>query len=350
VGASAASDKARSPRARPSAAGARQPDAGARQPDAGARPQVGGRAERVLLETNIPGLPLRRGKVRDIYDLTERTGRPELLVVATDRISAFDVVLPTGIPHKGRVLTALSLFWFDYLADLAATHFLTGDLKGLGLSPADRRALRGRAMVVRKARVLPVECVVRGYLAGSGWREYGESGVVCGVRLPTGLRESDRLPEPIFTPTSKAGAGHDEPLTFAQAARLLGEALAEEVRSKSLALYRRAAEYARGRGIIIADTKFEWGLADATLRSASSGLLLVDEVLTPDSSRFWPAGGYRPGRVQPSFDKQFVRDYLETLAWDKTPPGPELPPEVVGRTSEKYVTAYELLTGKPFPR
>ena len=305
-------------------------------------PRAARSEEPVLLETNIPGLPLRRGKVRDIYDLTGRTGRPELLIVATDRISAFDVVLPTGIPGKGRVLTALSLFWFEYLADLAPTHFLTADLKGLGLPPADLRALRGRAMVVRKAEVLPVECVVRGYLAGSGWREYRESGSVCGVALPAGLRESDRLPEPIFTPTSKASAGHDEPLTFVQAVGLLGEALAEEVRSKSLALYARAAEYALGRGIIIADTKFEWGLA-------KGGLLLVDEVLTPDSSRFWPASEYRPGRVQPSFDKQFVRDYLETLAWDKTPPAPELPPEVVERTSEKYVAAYELLTGKALP-
>jgi phosphoribosylaminoimidazole-succinocarboxamide synthase len=331
VGASAAKDKARSPRA-------------ARRNDP------------VLLKTNIPGLPLRRGKVRDIYDLTERTGRPELLIVATDRISAFDVVLPTGIPGKGRVLPALSRFWFEYLADLAATHFLTANLKGLGLSPADARALGGRAMVVRKAEVLPAECVVRGYLAGSGWREYRESGSVCGVKLPPGLRESDRLPGPIFTPTSKASAGHDQPLTFAEAVGLLGEARASEVRSKSVALYARAAEYALGRGIIIADTKLEWGLADAALgspladgRSTGGRLLLVDEVLTPDSSRFWPAGDYRPGRVQPSFDKQFVRDYLETLAWDKAPPAPELPPEVVERTSEKYVAAYELLTGKAFP-
>jgi phosphoribosylaminoimidazole-succinocarboxamide synthase len=293
--------------------------------------------------------------VRDIYDLTERTGRPELLIVASDRISAFDVVLPTGIPGKGRVLTALSLFWFEYLADVAPTHFLTADLKGLGLSPAQARALRGRAMVVRKAEVLPVECVVRGYLAGSGWREYGESGAVCGVGLPRGLRESDRLPEPVFTPTSKAEAGHDEPLTFAQAVGLLGEARAGEVREKSLALYVRAAEYARGRGIIIADTKFEWGLADAALGSPRAGgrstggcLLLVDEVLTPDSSRFWPASEYHPGQAQPSFDKQFVRDYLETLPWDKTPPAPELPAEVVERTSEKYIAAYELLTGKSF--
>jgi phosphoribosylaminoimidazole-succinocarboxamide synthase len=318
-------------------------------------PRAARSEEPVLLETNIPGLPLRRGKVRDIYDLTALTGRPELLIVATDRISAFDVVLPTGIPGKGRVLTALSLFWFECLADLAATHFLTADLKGLGLPPADLGALRGRAMVVRKAEVLPVECVVRGYLAGSGWREYRESGAVCGVKLLGGLRESDRLPEPIFTPTSKASAGHDEPLTFAEAVGLLGEARAEEVRSKSLALYSRAAEYALGRGIIIADTKFEWGLADAALgsppadgRSTGGRLLLVDEVLTPDSSRFWPAGEYRPGRVQPSFDKQFVRDYLETLAWDKTPPAPELPPEVVERTSQKYVAAYELLTGTRF--
>jgi len=304
---------------------------------------VGAAESSVVLETSLAGLPLRRGKVRDIYDLTERTGEPRLLIVATDRISAFDVVLPTGIPYKGRVLTGLSLFWFSFLAEVAPSHFLTTDLEGLGLAEAERAELSGRAMVVRKAEVIPVECVVRGYLAGSAWREYRDSGTVCGLRLPPGLRESDELPEPIFTPTTKAASGHDQALTFEEVARLVGAERAEEIRRRSLTLYRRAAEYARSRGIIIADTKFEWGLAEGEL-------LLVDEVLTPDSSRFWPAEEYEPGRPQPSFDKQFVRDYLETLDWDKTPPGPRLPPEVVARTSEKYVAAYELLTGEPFPR
>ena len=291
----------------------------------------------------MAGLPLKRGKVRDIYDLTERTGQPQLLIVATDRISAFDVVLPTGIPHKGRVLTGLSLFWFAHLAELAPSHLLTTDLSGLGLEEPLLKQLAGRAMVVRRAEVIPVECVVRGYLAGSAWREYEASGTVCGLGLPPGLGESEQLPEPLFTPTTKAESGHDQPLTFEETADVVGGERAEEIRRRSLALYRRAAEYARSRGIIIADTKFEWGIAEGEL-------LLVDEVLTPDSSRFWPAQGYRPGRPQPSFDKQFVRDYLETLDWDKTPPGPQLPPEVVARTSEKYVAAYELLTGETFPR
>ena len=289
------------------------------------------------------GLPLRRGKVRDIYDLTERTGTPQLLIVASDRISAFDVVLPTGIPGKGEVLAQLSLFWFDYLGDLAETHFVTTDLSALGLSQAEAEQLAGRSMVVRQAEVLPVECVVRGYLAGSGWREYRASGAVCGIGLPKGLRESDQLPEPIFTPTTKAESGHDEPLAFSQAGDLVGREQAEQVRDRSIALYRKAAEYARSRGIIIADTKFEWGVVDG-------GLILVDEVLTPDSSRFWPADRYEPGHSQPSFDKQFVRDYLETLDWDKTPPGPELPEDVVSKTTEKYVSAYEQITGRRFRR
>ncbi len=327
----------------------------------------------VVVETSIPGLPLRRGKVRDIYDLTERTGQPLLLIVASDRISAFDVVLPTGIPSKGRVLTGLSLFWFDHLADLADTHFVTADLSALGLSepeearplstvgpggrnqpgsgsPAihqDRRSLAeqlaGRSMVVRTAQVLPVECVVRGYLAGSGWREYQASGAVCGIELPTGLREGDQLPEPIFTPTTKAESGHDQVLTFDQVVEMVDGDRAEEVRDRSTALYTKAAEYARGRGIIIADTKFEWGVVDGEV-------ILVDEVLTPDSSRFWPAHLYDPGRSQPSFDKQFVRDYLDTLDWDKTPPGPELPAEVVAKTAEKYISAYEQITGRRFER
>ncbi len=295
----------------------------------------------VVLETSIPGLPLRRGKVRDIYDLTERTGQPLLLIVASDRISAFDVVLPTGIPSKGRVLTGLSLFWFDHLADLADTHFVTADLSDLGLSEAEAEQLAGRSMVVRRAQVLPVECVVRGYLAGSGWREYQASGAVCGIELPTGLRESDQLPEPIFTPTTKAESGHDQVLTFDQVVEMVDGDRAEEIRDRSIALYTKAAEYARSRGIVIADTKFEWGVVDGDL-------ILVDEVLTPDSSRFWPAHRYQPGRSQPSFDKQFVRDYLDTLDWDKTPPGPELPAEVVAKTAEKYISAYEQITGRRF--
>lgn len=297
----------------------------------------------VVLETSIPGLPLRRGKVRDIYDLTERTGQPLLLIVASDRISAFDVVLPTGIPSKGRVLTGLSLFWFDHLADLADTHFVTADLSALGLSEAEAEQLAGRSMVVRRAQVLPVECVVRGYLAGSGWREYQASGAVCGIELPTGLRESDQLPEPIFTPTTKAESGHDQVLTFDQVVEMVDGDRAEEIRGRSIALYTKAAEYARSRGIVIADTKFEWGVVDGDL-------ILVDEVLTPDSSRFWPAHRYQPGRSQPSFDKQFVRDYLDTLDWDKTPPGPELPAEVVAKTTEKYISAYEQITGRRFER
>lgn len=297
----------------------------------------------VVLETSIPGLPLRRGKVRDIYDLTERTGQPQLLIVASDRISAFDVVLPTGIPDKGRVLTGLSLFWFDHLGDLADTHFVTADLSDLGLSEAEAEQLAGRSMVVRTAQVLPVECVVRGYLAGSGWREYQASGAICGVELPTGLRESDQLPEPIFTPTTKAESGHDQVLTFDQVVEMVDRDRAEEIRDRSIALYTKAAEYARSRGIVIADTKFEWGLVDGEV-------ILVDEVLTPDSSRFWPAHRYQPGGSQPSFDKQFVRDYLDTLGWDKTPPGPELPAEVVAKTAEKYISAYEQITGRRFER
>lgn len=297
----------------------------------------------VVVETSIPGLPLRRGKVRDIYDLTERTGQPQLLIVASDRISAFDVVLPTGIPSKGRVLTGLSLFWFDHLADLADTHFVTADLSALGLSAAETEQLAGRSMVVRRAQVLPVECVVRGYLAGSGWREYQASGAVCGIELPTGLREGDQLPEAIFTPTTKAESGHDQVLTFDQVVEMVDRDRAEEIRDRSIALYTKAAEYARSRGIVIADTKFEWGLLDGEV-------ILVDEVLTPDSSRFWPAHQYDPGRSQPSFDKQFVRDYLDTLDWDKTPPGPELPAEVVAKTAEKYVSAYEQITGRRFER
>jgi len=291
----------------------------------------------VVRETNLPGLPVRRGKVRDIYDLGDR-----LLIVATDRISAYDVVMPTPIPDKGRVLTGLSAWWFDFLSDLTAHHLITTDVAEM---PAEVQAhadtLAGRTMLCRKAEVFPVECVVRGYLAGSGWREYRDRGTVCGVALPPGLRQSDALPEPIFTPATKAESGHDENISFERVVEMVGKEAAEALRDRSLALYRRAAEYARGRGIIIADTKFEWG-------RVGDEIVLVDEVLTPDSSRFWPADEYEPGRDQTSFDKQFVRNYLDTLDWDKTPPGPELPDEIVAKTRAKYIEAYERLTGRTF--
>ncbi|MGO8702970.1 MAG: phosphoribosylaminoimidazolesuccinocarboxamide synthase [Candidatus Brocadiia bacterium] len=291
----------------------------------------------VVLETDLAGLRrINRGKVRDLYELDDA-----LLIVATDRISAFDSILPTGIPHKGAVLTNLTLFWLDFLKDTVANHLITADVDRMGpkVRPyAD--LLRGRAMLVKKADVFPIECVVRGYLAGSGWKSYCVSGAVCGVRLPAGLSESEKLPEPIFTPASKAASGHDENISFEQAARIVGRETAEKLRRGSLAVYRKAADYARARGIVICDTKFEWGRADGRI-------LLVDEVLTPDSSRFWPAAGYQPGRAQPSFDKQYVRDRLLSAGWNREPPAPPLPEEVVRRTSEKYLQAYEILTGKP---
>jgi phosphoribosylaminoimidazole-succinocarboxamide synthase len=287
----------------------------------------------VLRETNFPGLvPSARGKVRDIYDLGER-----LLIVATDRLSAFDVVMPTPIPDKGRVLTQLSLFWFDRLKDTVPNHVLSASDFPAPYD-AHREQLAGRAMLVRKTKPLPIECVVRGYLSGSGWKEYRASGGVCGIALPPGLRESDRLPEPIFTPATKASSGHDENISFAAAAELVGSRLAEQVRAISLEIYDRAAAYAAPRGVILADTKFEFGLLDG-------GLVWIDEALTPDSSRFWPAAEFHPGGPQPSFDKQFVRDYLERIRWPKTPPGPELPPDVVAATRAKYREAYRLLTG-----
>jgi phosphoribosylaminoimidazole-succinocarboxamide synthase len=283
----------------------------------------------VLLETNVPGLKLyARGKVRDVY---EDGGR--LLFVATDRISAFDVILPTGIPGKGRVLTQMTRFWLELLRDIVPNHFLSADMSGL---PPE---LEGRSMWVRRAEMFPVECVARGYLAGSGWKEYRETGAVCGIRLPQGLRESDKLPEPIFTPATKAQSGHDENISFEQAAGLLGAETAGRLRELTLALYGRAAEYARTRGILISDTKFEFGTVDGRV-------VLADEVLTPDSSRFWPAGQYEPGGPQPSYDKQYVRDYLESIHWDKRPPAPPLPPDVARRTSEKYTEAYRALTGR----
>ena len=291
----------------------------------------------VVRETHIEGLPVRRGKVRDVYDLGDR-----LLIVATDRLSAYDVILPTGIPDKGRILTGLSLWWFDFLKDITPNHLVTADVREMGRAAAAHAdVLAGRSMLCHKANVFPVECVVRGYLAGSGWREYQKSGTVCGIKLPAGLKQCDRLPEPLFTPSTKAETGHDENISFEQAAEIVGPQAAATLRDRTLAVYKKAAEYARGHGIIIADTKFEWG-------EAGGEIILVDEVLTPDSSRFWPADAYEPGHDQPSFDKQFVRNYLDTLTWDKTPPGPELPAEIVARTREKYVEAYERLTLKKF--
>lgn len=287
----------------------------------------------VVWESDFPGLKLlSRGKVRDLYEVGG-----DLLLVATDRLSAFDVVLPTPIPDKGRVLTQLSLFWFETLADIIPHHVLSAtDFP----APADayRQQLAGRAMLCHKTRPLPVECVVRGYLAGSGWKDYQATGKVCGIALPPGLRESDRLPAPIFTPSTKATTGHDENISFDGVVARVGGQRAEQLRSVSLKIYERAAAYAEPRGILIADTKFEFGVL-------GDELLWIDEALTPDSSRFWPARGYEPGRSQPSFDKQYVRDYLESIGWNKKPPGPPLPPEVVERTRAKYREAYRRLTG-----
>jgi phosphoribosylaminoimidazole-succinocarboxamide synthase len=291
--------------------------------------------EEVLLETKLP-LPLRtRGKVRDIYDLGET-----LLFIATDRISAFDCVLGSGIPCKGRVLTQMSLFWFDFLKDIVPSHLLTADIGEFPRKVARyRKLLDGRSMLVKKAEMLPVECVARGYLAGSGWKEYQKTGKISDIPLPAGLRESDRLPEPIFTPATKATSGHDMNVPFRYVADLLGIELAGRLRDLTLEIYQRASDYALERGIILADTKFEFGFVDGEL-------VLADEVLTPDSSRYWPADRYQPGGPQVSFDKQYVRDYLETLPWDKRPPAPSLPGDVVEKTSEKYQEAYARLTGR----
>jgi phosphoribosylaminoimidazole-succinocarboxamide synthase len=289
-----------------------------------------------ILKTSVPDLPVRRGKVRDIYDLGDR-----LLLVSTDRISAFDWVLPTGIPDKGRVLTEISKFWFERLDE--PDHVLSTNVEQMDLPEGvDRGALAGRSMLVRKAEVVPIECVVRGYLSGSGWKEYGKSQCVCGIPLPAGLTESAKLDDPIFTPATKEESGHDINISFDEMVRRVGRAVAEELRRRSVEVYRRGAEYALSRGIIIADTKFEWGRVDGEL-------ILIDEVLTPDSSRFWPADDYQPGRPQASFDKQFVRDWLETTTWDKNSPPPELPADIVAKTRAKYIDAYEKLTGKPFP-
>ncbi len=290
-----------------------------------------------LLNVDLPGIPkLKSGKVRDIFDLGDR-----LLFVATDRISAFDVIMPNGIPRKGEVLTQISYFWFDQTERFQPNHLLShpGDPLPDKLAPyADK--LARRSMLVQKAKPLAIECVVRGYLAGSGWKEYRERQTVCGIKLPPGLKESSELPAPIFTPATKAETGHDENISFERAAGMVGAELAEGARASSLKLYQFARDYARQRGIIIADTKFEFGQLDGRL-------ILIDEVLTPDSSRFWPADQYQPGKNQPSFDKQFVRDYLETLDWNKTPPGPLLPAEVVAKTQAKYLEAYQRLTGRP---
>jgi phosphoribosylaminoimidazole-succinocarboxamide synthase len=293
----------------------------------------------VLLETHLPNL-YARGKVRDTYDLGDR-----LLMVATDRISAFDVVLPNGIPDKGAVLTQLSAFWFERTASVVPNHFI----RLAEGAPADGLPFElppefiGRSMIVRKARRVDIECVVRGYLSGSGWAEYRESQSVCGIRLPRGLRESDELPEPIFTPSTKAESGHDINISEAEAGDIVGKARIAELRDLSIAVYNRGVRHAEGRGIIIADTKFEFGVAEVPGKGEQ--LILIDEVLTPDSSRFWPAAQYQPGGGQPSFDKQFVRDYLEQIGWNKHPPAPALPADVVARTREKYVEAFRQLTG-----
>lgn len=288
-----------------------------------------------VLTTSLERFPVRRGKVRDIYDLGD-----QLLLVSTDRISAFDWVLPSGIPDKGRVLTQTSAFWFELLD--TPNHMLSTNLDDMDLPPgADRAALDGRVMLVRKTEVVPIECVVRGYLDGSGWKEYQTSGTVCGIQLPAGLQQCSRLSEPIFTPATKEETGHDINISFARMCELVGRPLAEELRRRSVAIYLRGAEEALRQGIIIADTKFEWGMFDGEL-------ILIDEVLTPDSSRFWPADKYQAGRGQPSFDKQFVRDWLTASGWDKNSPPPPLPDDVILKTREKYIEAFEQLTGRSF--
>ncbi|QDT31639.1 phosphoribosylaminoimidazolesuccinocarboxamide synthase [Thalassoglobus polymorphus] len=288
-----------------------------------------------LVETKLPGIPVRHGKVRDVYDFGDR-----LLLVATDRISAFDWILPTGIPDKGRVLTQISKFWFDRLN--VPHHLLRLDAKLLPLPDGtDVEGLEGRSMVVRKSEVVPIECVARGYLAGSGWKEYQESQSVCGIKLPAGLVNGSKLPEPIFTPATKADEGHDENISFERMCEEVGEDLATELRQRTLEIYQSAADFARGKGIVIADTKFEFGQAEGEL-------ILIDEVLTPDSSRFWPEDLYSPGQEQPSFDKQFVRNWLESTDWDKNSPPPELPAEIVAQTRAKYIDAFQRLTEQPF--
>jgi phosphoribosylaminoimidazole-succinocarboxamide synthase len=291
-----------------------------------------------VIETKVSSLPVRRGKVRDIYDLGDT-----LLLVSTDRISAFDWVLPTGISDKGRVLTQLSRFWFEHFKDIP-NHMISCDVEDFDLPVGvDTTPLVGRSMLVRKTSVVPIECVVRGYLAGSAWKEYQETGSVCGIELPTGLEESDRLPGPIFTPATKAEQGlHDENITYDEMVARVGRDLAKQLSTRSIEIYSRGAEYALERGVLIADTKFEFGMID-------NELILIDELLTPDSSRFWPADQYEPGKSPPSFDKQFVRDWLTASGWDKNSPPPPLPQDVVAKTRAKYIEAFEQITGEPFP-
>lgn len=289
-----------------------------------------------IFETNVPGVPLyARGKVRDVYNAGDY-----LVIVATDRLSAFDYVLPAPIPDKGRVLTALTIFWLDLLRDVVPNHFVSADVSDYPVEFRPfRDQLEGRSMLVHRAKMFEIECVARGYVAGSGWKDYRKDGRICGIALPAGLEESSALPQPIFTPATKAQSGHDENIPFETAAGQIGSSLAARLRDLTLEIYKRASSYAETRGIIIADTKFEFGFL-------GDQLVLADEVLTPDSSRFWPRASYRPGGPQPSFDKQFVRDYLESIRWNKQPPAPVLPPDVVRQTSEKYREAYRLLTGK----
>jgi phosphoribosylaminoimidazole-succinocarboxamide synthase len=299
-----------------------------------------------LLQTSLEGLSLnRRGKVRDVYDITLDSGEPALLIVATDRISAFDYVLGSGIPDKGKVLTQLSGFWFERVGDLVPHHLMSLDVDQFPeVARQHSDVLRGRTMLARKTDPVPIECVARGYLSGSGWKEYQQTGAVCGVKLPAGLRESERLPAPIFTPATKADTGHDINISEEEAGRLVGRELVARLKALTLEIYRRGTEHAEAKGILIADTKFEFGLVGSG--QPSTDVVLIDEVLTPDSSRFWPKESYEPGHGQPSFDKQFVRDYLEEIRWNKQPPVPSLPDEVVRRTREKYIDAFRLLSGR----
>ena len=291
--------------------------------------------ENVVLETELPYPKFKKGKVREVYDLGEN-----LLIVASDRISAFDVVLPNGIPDKGKVLTQLSLYWFEQIGDLVGNHVITADVSQY---PEDLKehvdSIEGRSMLVKKAEVVPIECVARGYLAGSGWKDYQKTGSVCGIELPSGLKESEELPEPVYTPATKAETGHDMNISFAEMKDIVGKDTSEKLKELTLSIYGKAAKEARSKGIIIADTKFEFGFFDGEI-------ILVDEILTPDSSRFWPADSYKPGGPQKSYDKQYVRDWLETLDWDKSPPGPELPAEVIAGTQKRYREAYKKITGK----
>jgi len=306
-------------------------------PDGYAKASVNFTKNPVILQTDLSGIERHaQGKVRDVYSVDEN----RLLIIASDRISAFDYILPTGIPDKGRVLTQLSIFWFDFLRDVTPTHFLTANVDEYPekLQPF-RDQLEGRSMLVKRAKMIEIECVARGYISGSGWKEYRESGTVCGIQLPAGLRESDKLPEPIFTPATKAQSGHDENVSFEHVVSLIGEELSNRLRDLTLEIYSRASRYAETKGVIIADTKFEFGFVDGQL-------VLGDEVLTPDSSRFWPAESYQPGGAQFSFDKQFVRDYLESVHWNKQPPAPPLPEEVAENTAGKYRQAYQILTGR----